>query len=851
VQCDIPSHAGHQEDAEHSGMVNRVSHENCLARAGVYSAESDRSFKVADRGDAAKSPREINQVRCHSITRYRLAISFGLVAAVWLAAVSRWIVSDTVVPWDSKNQFYAFFRFLSATMRSGDWPFWNPYHYGGHPSIADPQSLVFSPVFVAWGMLDPAPTMRAFDLVVFAHLLAGGLGIAVIGWRARWPIPAGVLAAALFMFGGAASGRLQHSGIILSYAVFPLALLLLQLALERRSLVLAAGFAVMAADIALGRNQVALLLCVLLLAAAVAEVPSANRPIAYLRERMSVLVSMAATCGALLIVPVLLTVQFAQLSNRPAEVIEDAIRGSLYPADLANLAVADVFGAHHSYWGPGATTLSAVALTDDSENYLFVGAIPILVVLWFGLAGGGAWRPGRRLLTATLASACLFMLGRYTPFYGLAFSFVPGVHLFRRPTDASFVFEIALAVLAGHCLSDYVREGLPRLRPIATILTGSASLAVVVSAIEFSARTGHALDAARESLVAGMVMLAAAVLIFFGARCRPARVLAAAIVTLLAIADLLWWNAASRLNAQSHNDYAVLEAPVGADADAIAVLETNIAADHRKGDWPRVEVLGLGGPWQNLAMVRGWEAINGYNPLRIGWYDRLVSPGEENWDVSQRRFPPSFDNYNGSLAQALGLTYLVLGQPLDRIPGLPTPAAAELLLAGPRVWIYRIAGAMPRARILASGDAQTSSGQPTVLISSGMPGLAKIDSFRPGRVELVTTLTADGLLVLHDSYYPGWVAEVDGKPVPIRRTDMLFRAIEVPAGNHHVTFRFIPFSLSNLSAALNAGRRPINQALVSSRLVRCSWLTEMRPITRGVDTYRNHRMIAARVTTAR
>jgi len=62
---------------------------------------------------------------------------------VWVGAVSRWIVKDAVVPWDSKNQFYAFFRFLSATLRAGDWPFWNPYHYGGHPSVADPQSLVF------------------------------------------------------------------------------------------------------------------------------------------------------------------------------------------------------------------------------------------------------------------------------------------------------------------------------------------------------------------------------------------------------------------------------------------------------------------------------------------------------------------------------------------------------------------------------------------------------------------------------------------------------------------------------------------------------------------------------------
>src|SRR5262249_10535110 len=155
--------------------------------------------------------------------------------AVWLCAAGRWIAKGAVVPWDSKNQFYAFFRFSSATLRSGQWPFWNPYHYGGHPSVADPQSPILSPVFVAWGALDSLPTMRAFDLVILAHLLVGGIAIAAIGWRARWPVPACVLAATLFMCGGAASARLQHTGIILSYSVFPLALLLLQLALERRS----------------------------------------------------------------------------------------------------------------------------------------------------------------------------------------------------------------------------------------------------------------------------------------------------------------------------------------------------------------------------------------------------------------------------------------------------------------------------------------------------------------------------------------------------------------------------------------------------------------------------------------
>src|SRR5215467_832365 len=136
----------------------------------------------------------------------QLIVAFGLVGGIWLLAASRWILTDTVVPWDSKNQFYAFFRFLASSIHNGVSPFWNPYHYGGHPSVADPQSLIFAPLFVLWALVDPTPSLRTFDLIVFAHLLIGGLAMAVIGWRAAWPLSACVLAAALFMFGGAVAG---------------------------------------------------------------------------------------------------------------------------------------------------------------------------------------------------------------------------------------------------------------------------------------------------------------------------------------------------------------------------------------------------------------------------------------------------------------------------------------------------------------------------------------------------------------------------------------------------------------------------------------------------------------------
>src|SRR5262245_2564700 len=101
----------------------------------------------------------------------RLLVASGMTTAVWLAAASRWFMSDAVVPWDSKNQFYAFYRFLASAIHSGDSPFWNPYHYGGHPAVADPQSLIFAPLFVLWAFFDGEPSLRTFDTIVYVHLL--------------------------------------------------------------------------------------------------------------------------------------------------------------------------------------------------------------------------------------------------------------------------------------------------------------------------------------------------------------------------------------------------------------------------------------------------------------------------------------------------------------------------------------------------------------------------------------------------------------------------------------------------------------------------------------------------------
>ena len=76
-------------------------------------------------GPAAWSPRET-----------RLALL--AILAAWAIAAAAWPLTGAVVPWDSKNHFYPMLRYLSAALEHGELPLWNPYHFSGHPAVADP-----------------------------------------------------------------------------------------------------------------------------------------------------------------------------------------------------------------------------------------------------------------------------------------------------------------------------------------------------------------------------------------------------------------------------------------------------------------------------------------------------------------------------------------------------------------------------------------------------------------------------------------------------------------------------------------------------------------------------------------
>jgi uncharacterized membrane protein YfhO len=60
------------------------------------------------------------------------------------------------------------------------------------------------------------------------------------------------------------------------------------------------------------------------------------------------------------------------------------------------------------------------------------------------------------------------------------------------------------------------------------------------------------------------------------------------------------------------------------------------------------------------------------------------------------------------------------------------------------------------------------------------------------KVIVRTECSSEGLLVLRDSWYPSWLAFIDGKRASILRINGCFRGVVVPAGGHAVRFLYRP-----------------------------------------------------------
>ena len=86
-------------------------------------------------------------------------------------------------------------------------------------------------------------------------------------------------------------------------------------------------------------------------------------------------------------------------------------------------------------------------------------------------------------------------------------------------------------------------------------------------------------------------------------------------------------------------------------------------------------------------------------------------------------------------------------------------------------------------------------------VTNAHPGVAEdadvwLTVYTPKQLDYEYTTSQPGTLVFSEIYYPhGWKVTIDGEPVDHFRADYTLRALNVPAGSHHITFLFDPDSV--------------------------------------------------------
>lgn len=749
--------------------------------------------------------------RFSGLEQGKWAFVYVVLVVAWAILAWPWLSGRVTIPWDAKAHFLPQLQFLADNFAKGESPFWTPFVFSGHPQIADPQSLIFSPPFVLMAYLDPTPTAWAADATLFVMLLASACAMLLWLSDKGWHPAAALLSALSFVFGAAMAWRVQHVGQVMSLAYLPMVLLCLDRALVRRSVGYAIAAGVFAAFLVLGRDQVALLSIYFLIGYVVSFWLQQHERMAALRASIKPL-SIASVSGiAIIAIPIILTVLVAADSNRPVIDLEGAGRGSLHPAHGFTLFAPDVFhasGALGEYWGPPSSRWGETGLyLAQNMGQLYLGALPALLLMW-GLASGTLWQRDVRVFSIALVLASFYALGWYTPIFSLMHASVPGVDLYRRPADAVFLIGFFASVLAGYSLQKMLTETVPPdTRAIAlTVIIVNAAFAIMIALAVQHGMTATVWQGI--GIPAALFALAALVLLAMQRLIVSNSIVTTALVAIFLTADLAWSNGPGNATALPPETYAELDP--SSENETLAILKQKVSASRSETRRDRVELVGFGFHWPNASLTHGLENTLGYNPLRLGHYARATGAGDHVGLPDQKNFSALFPSYRSKLADLLGLRYIASSVPLGDIDKALGPDDLQLIARTKDGYVYENTRAFPRVMfatqsLQANFDTLMDNGQwPEVDFNTQVilqtppdtrqraPGRVRITSYNNTSVAIDVDSPDGGWVVLNDIWQPWWFASLDGADTPLLRANAIFRAVAVPPGRHIVTFTFEP-----------------------------------------------------------
>lgn len=402
------------------------------------------------------------------------------------------------------------------------------------------------------------------------------------------------------------------------------------------------------------------------------------------------------------------------------------------------------------------------------ELGLYIGAAPLMLVVWLLIPRG---QPGRMRRFGWGAAACalvalLLAFGEYGFLHRLQAS-LPLVGSFRFPCRAIVLVHLALAVAAACAWLDLTRRAERRIiTPWMSLWPLGAAVAVSLLVALVAPRSWPPEYRAAWWLAAAGPLLVGVAALLVAAAARHVRGASVALVLFTAL-DLGLYGMSYGVypHAVTLDEYvAALDLPPGKGRDRFA------------GDLSRFDqsTLRLG----NEALLAGRRRVDGYlglEPLR-----RL-------------------DYRTPAALRLSGARWARRSPQLDDQAGL---------IRYDRQW-YAVAAPLPRARLVSkarvtpdlSTALATTPLESTALVDAPLqldatrPGTAEVIVDRPGHIELAVESPGRQLLVLAESYHPGWRARIGANPIEVIPVNGDFLGCVVPPGRHRIVYQFQPRSL--------------------------------------------------------
>mgnify|MGYP001805815081 FL=1 len=488
--------------------------------------------------------------------------------------------------------------------------------------------------------------------------------------------------------------------------------------------------------------------------------------------------------------------------------MEYATMWSMHPVELLTFLVPGLYGfGGVTYWGFMPFT--------DFPHYAGI------VVLLLAFAGFVARRsePFVLFLGGSTLLALLISFGSFfSPVFDLFYNFAPLFSRFRVPSMVLIVAELNLSLLAGfglHWLLDAPEKSLRIPLKVLAVLSALSIVLILLGGEGFEGFFRSIFppppvenfdlafmvnkvrwESIRDSVVmSGLLAVLAAGLAWPGMRKFLSGGKLGAVIALLAIGDLLLLNAKIISPPE-----ASLRPPVLVQRQQV---ETALAPDDvtgflasQKGPFRIYPVGPLFG--ENKFALSGIESVGGYHPAKLRNYEEFLRRTENLSSLAALRM--------------LNVRYVVSPAEVQHPDLEPVKQGTLRLVSGDvPAWVYRLKAGCPRAWFattvtgLSSRDdlftqvLQDGSNCRSVYVDGaewqGSRRFAEgtIQSMQRTAESMTLKVSApsEAFLVTSEIFYPlRWQAILDGRPAFTKEVNGLIRGVQIPAGEHELTFTY-------------------------------------------------------------